>query len=83
MTEHETDELLADEVLDGRHPSVAHVARFLLVPNPNLREPLYTIAQEYAAHTRRLLDVIADGPELTAALRDLLVSKDAACRAAL
>ncbi|MCO7195400.1 hypothetical protein [Pseudonocardia sp. McavD-2-B] len=83
MTEHESDELLADQVLDGRHPSVEHVARFLLVPNPNLPAPLYAIADAYAAHTRRLLGLIPDGPELTAALRDLLVSKDAAVRAAL
>lgn len=83
MTEHEVDGLLADEVLDGRHPSVEHVARFLLVPNPNLPDPLLAVANEYAAVTRRLLDLLDDGPELTAALRDLLVSKDAAVRAAL
>lgn len=78
------DEYLDDRaILQGRHPAVAGVARFLLEVNPNLPAELARIAREYRIVARWLLDTIPDGPELAVALRKLLESKDAAVRAAL
>lgn len=72
-----------DDVLAARHPSVRDVARFLVEVNANLPAPLYGIAAMFRQQAWELLVRIADGPELTVALRKLLESKDAAVRAAL
>lgn len=64
---------------------VEHLAG-LLVPNPHLQGRLADVAELFAQTTRGLLVHIPrphGGYELPYAMRQLLLAKDAACRAAL
>lgn len=67
---------------DGRHASVASVARWLEV-NPNLPSRQREIASVFTATAGYLLKHLKDGPELTAGLRKLLEAKDACVRQSL
>lgn len=69
--------------LDGRHPSVAGVARFLLEVNPNLPPHLHLIAALVRVLAVAILDNVGDSAELTDGLRLLLRAKDSFVRAAL
>lgn len=70
--------------LATRHPSTRAVAQWL-VPNPSLPSGLPARVSRLFADTaaQLLTHVPDDSPELTAALRHLLQSKDAAVRAAM
>jgi hypothetical protein len=69
-------------ILNGRHPATAHLAR-MLMPNPNLPEPLAQIARGCEALAADMVWELPDGPELTAGLRKLLEAKDCFVRAGL
>lgn len=66
---------------NGRHFSVAHFEPFFKYAH--LSENLQRISQRFAALAERLLDDLADGPELSAALRKLVEAKDCAVRQAV
>lgn len=68
--------------LSTRHASTQHLAR-LLEPNPNLPAPLLAVSRRTAELRDYMLDVLADGPELTAGLRKLLEAKDCFVRQSL
>lgn len=65
-----------------RHASVEHLVR-LLDPNLNLPAPLLEVSHRAADYRDQMLDVLADGPELSAGLRKLLEAKDCFVRQAL
>lgn len=66
----------------SRHPGTEHLFR-LLDPNPNLPEPLLSVAKRVAELRDELVPELGDGPELTAGLRKLLEAKDCFVRQAL
>lgn len=69
--------------VEGRHPGTQGLARWL-THNPNLPEGLpldvALVVEHFAAC---MIDVLPDGPELSAGLRHLLEAKDALVRASL
>ncbi|MEU1805830.1 hypothetical protein [Streptomyces sp. NPDC019937] len=65
----------------GRHPSTAHIARYF--DFEHLPAGLQTVSRLFHDLAQELLDLLPDGPELTAGLRKLLEAKDCAVRAAL
>jgi hypothetical protein len=71
------------ELLDGRHPSTVSIARYFSklpaadsVRLDSIRDFCATLAED-------MIQVLPDGPELTAGLRKLLEAKDCFVRAAL
>ncbi|AKF14334.1 hypothetical protein SEA_VINCENZO_72 [Mycobacterium phage Vincenzo] len=68
--------------LDDRNPATVHLAR-LLEPNPNLPDRMHNVADVAACHRDKMLELLGDGPELTAGLRKLLEAKDCFVRQAL
>ena len=67
----------------NRHESIRSVVKFL-EPNPNLKEPQFTISQLCAGLAAAVLQQIDDdSPEMTAGLRKLLEAKDCFVRASL
>jgi hypothetical protein len=64
-----------------RHPGVVAIAQFFAYDHlpPHLRE----ISAPCARLAERAIEVLPDGPELTAGLRKLLEAKDCFVRAAL
>lgn len=66
---------------DQRHPEVARMYRYFDFGHlpPHLR----AVSEQFAALADVLLTMLPDSPELTAALRKLLESKDCAVRAAV
>ncbi|AGU91982.1 hypothetical protein ADAWI_69 [Mycobacterium phage Adawi] len=67
---------------DHRHPGTQHLVA-LLEPNPNLPDPLHHVADVAACMRDKMLELLGDGPELTAGLRKLLEAKDCFVRQAL
>ena len=65
-----------------RHPSTVEMLLFLQ-PNPNLAGYARLISQETFNHAMLMVDILPDGPELTAGLRKLLESKDCFVRQAI
>ncbi|MEU0807353.1 hypothetical protein [Streptomyces sp. NPDC005970] len=65
----------------GRHPSTAHIVRYF--EYEHLPADLQTVSRLFHDLAQDLLDILPDGPELTACLRRLLEAKDCAVRAAL
>lgn len=66
----------------GRHVATQQVAKHFAYGH--LRDDLAAVSKIFADAAQHLLDTVQhDGPELTAALRKLLESKDAAVRAKL
>lgn len=69
--------------LDSRHPATQQVGQWL-VPNPNLPEGRpATVSALCAVLADGVIDLVPDGPELTAGLRKLLEAKDCFVRAAI
>jgi hypothetical protein len=66
---------------EGRHPSVAHFGP--LFGYSHLPEQLQRISAPFAELAGEMLNLLPDGPELSAGLRKLLEAKDCAVRAAL
>ena len=66
--------MLAD-VYRARHPSTVELLRFLQ-PNPNLYDSTRIVSQLNFNHALAMVDILPDGPELTAGLRKLLEAKD-------
>lgn len=62
-----------------RHPSVQHFAP--LFRYDHLPTALQRVSRPFDELATSLLDLIPDGPELSAALRKLLEAKDCAVRA--
>lgn len=74
---------LISDKLENRHEGVKNAGKWL-EPNPNLPEPQYNIAlhvEDLAA--MMLMCISKDSPQLTIALNNLLVAKDAFIRASL
>ncbi len=68
--------------LDGRHPGVVELLRWL-TPNPKLTGHPAIVAAWFESTARVMVTHLPDGPELTAGLRKLLEAKDCMARAAL
>ncbi|MEU9793839.1 hypothetical protein AB0E27_24960 [Streptomyces sparsogenes] len=64
-----------------RHPSTARIARYF--DYEHLPTDLQTVSRLFHDLAQELLDILPDGPELTAGLRRLLEAKDCAVRARL
>lgn len=64
-----------------RHPSTVHIARYFEYDHLPLH--LQAVSRPCADLAQGLIDVLPDGPELTAGLRKLLEAKDCFVRAAL
>ena len=58
-----------------RHPATQELLMFLK-PNPNLSGLARNISYANWNHALMMVDVLADGPELTAGLRKLMEAKD-------
>ena len=63
----------------GRHPSTVQLVKYFAFAH--LADRLRIISEIYAGAALDLLAQLSDGPELTAALRKLVESKDCAVRA--
>jgi len=70
------------ELYEGRHPSVASLARFFGYAHLS-RDDLQRISRACSELAAQMLQELPDGPELTAGLRKLLEAKDCFVRAAL
>lgn len=70
------------ELYQGRHPSVASLARFFEYAHLS-RDDLQRISRACSELAAQMLQELPDGPELTAGLRKLLEAKDCFVRAAL
>ena len=68
-------------LLNHRHPGTTHVARYFTFDH--LPDHLQDVSRPFSNLAQHLIGVLPDGPELTAALRKLLESKDCAVRAAV
>lgn len=68
--------------LSDRHPGTQQIARWL-VTNPNLATTGRAVAEAFEELAELLIEVLPDGPELTAGLRKMLEAKDCLVRAAL
>lgn len=67
----------------SRHPGITEILAYLK-PNPRLQGREAEIAEAYFALAITMVNLMDDdGPELTAALRKLLESKDCAVRHSL
>lgn len=67
--------------LTNRHPATQHLARFFTYDHlPTHLQAPSRVCHDAAAE---LIELLPDGPELTAALRKLLEAKDCAVRALL
>lgn len=64
-----------------RHPGTMHLLRYF--EYAHLPEHLQAVSKPCADLAATLVDVLPDGPELTAGLRKLLEAKDCFVRAAL
>lgn len=67
-----------DSVWTDRHPSVAHFEP--LFAYGHLPEHLQAVSAEFASTADRMLQLLPDGPELSAGLRKLLEAKDCCVR---
>lgn len=67
-----------DSVWANRHPSVAHFEP--LFAFEHLPQPLQDVSMEFALTAEKVLQLVPDGPELTAGLRKLLEAKDCVVR---
>jgi hypothetical protein len=67
--------------LDGRHPGTVQIARFF--EWEHLPAHLQTVSRPCGELAAQMIQVLPDGPELTAGLRKLLEAKDCFVRAAL
>lgn len=66
---------------EGRHPSVTHFQ--VLFEYAHLPQPLQEVSAAFADLAEGLLDLVGDGPELSAGLRKLLEAKDCTVRQAV
>ena len=64
-----------------RHPATLHLLKFFAWAH--LAEDLRAISQPCGETAIDMVNLLADGPELTAGLRDLLRAKDCFVRAAV
>jgi hypothetical protein len=64
-----------------RHPSVAHFEP--LFEYGHLPQPLQDVSAAFADLAEGLLDLLGDGPELSAGLRKLVEAKDCGVRQAV
>jgi hypothetical protein len=67
--------------LDGRHPGTVQIARFF--EWEHLPAYLQAVSRPCGELAAQMIQVLPDGPELTAGLRKLLEAKDCFVRAAL
>lgn len=70
------------EIYEGRHPSVASLARFFSWEHLG-RDDLRLISEQCCRLAERMIQDLSDSPELAAGLRKLLEAKDCFVRAAL
>lgn len=70
------------EVYEGRHPATVGLAKFFTFQHLG-REDLRDISQRCGALAESMIELLPDGPELTAGLRKLLEAKDCFVRTAL
>lgn len=68
-------------MVENRHPSTTHLLRYF--EYSHLPEHIQPYSEPFRALAHGLLEVLPDGPELTAGLRKLLEAKDCIVRAAL
>lgn len=67
--------------VEGRHPATQHFAPFFAFDH--LPDHLQGPSAACAAVVQAMIDLLPDGPELSAGLRKLLEAKDCFVRAAL
>lgn len=65
----------------SRHPATTGLLRYF--EHAHLPEKLQAVSAPIGVLARELVDMLPDGPELTAGLRKLLEAKDCLARAAL
>lgn len=68
--------------VEGRHPGTVRIARFFAFDHLPYG-PLRQTSAHCATLAGIMVDILPDGPELTAGLRHLLEAKDCFARAAL
>jgi hypothetical protein len=67
---------------EGRHPGTQQIARWFSYGHLPEGEPR-RISSLCAEHAQAMIELLPDGPELTAGLRKLLEAKDCFVRAAI
>lgn len=67
--------------IKDRHPATQHIARYF--EYAHLPTDLRLVSKEFSLLAEKMIEMLPDGPELTAGLRKILEAKDCCVRAAL